>query len=69
MVSKLVQFSDQAYRRLSMMKRKGESFSDVVLRLTRPAGLQGLRGLRTPAQVAEAKRWMRKIDRMDRPKV
>ncbi|HLE97839.1 MAG TPA: antitoxin VapB family protein [Candidatus Thermoplasmatota archaeon] len=46
-MARQVQLADEAYARLSALKRDGESFSDVVLRLTRPRkdprGLAGAR--------------------------
>ncbi|MGH2670783.1 MAG: antitoxin VapB family protein [bacterium] len=70
MVTKLVQLSDEAYRRLSMMKRKGESFSDVVLRTTRTRrGLEELQGTLTKEQAHRSRAMLRKIDALDRQDV
>lgn len=41
-MTKQVQLSDDAYERLRTRKRPGESFSDVVLRLTPPGSLEML---------------------------
>lgn len=50
-----VQLSDEAYARLAALKRGGDSFSDVVLRLTRarkdPRTFAGLGLLRDDAGV------------------
>lgn len=58
-MTKQVQLSDDAYERLAARKRKGESFSDVVRRLT-PAGsllgLAKLNELMTPEERAEQDR-------------
>lgn len=44
--------TDAAYERLAAMKRPGESFTDVILRLTGRASLQRLGELLTPAESA-----------------
>lgn len=66
-MTKVVQFSDDAYRRLKARKRKGESFSDVVKRLTTRTTLADLEGTMTPAQASRAKRLIRQADEQDRP--
>jgi predicted CopG family antitoxin len=46
-MTKSVSLSDEAYRRLRRRKRRGESFSDVIIKLTEeepPASLLELRG-------------------------
>jgi predicted CopG family antitoxin len=45
-----VSLSDDAYERLSAMRRPGESFSDVVRRLTRGRSLTELSGLLSKAE-------------------
>ena len=35
-MARQVQLADEAYARLAALRKSGESFSDVVLRLTRP---------------------------------
>lgn len=35
-MARQVQLADEAYARLAALRKTGESFSDVVLRLTRP---------------------------------
>lgn len=67
-VTKPVQLSDEAYRRLRMNKRPDESFSDVVLRVIGRGSLAELRGLRTPAEIRRAEREISRIDRLDRPR-
>lgn len=53
-MTKMVQLSDEAYRRLKARKRKGESFSDVVLRLTPRASLLDLAKFRRSDEEIEA---------------
>lgn len=50
MPSKTISLTERAYERLAREKRKGESFTDVVLRLTRTEGrsLSDLAGLLDP---------------------
>lgn len=65
-MTKVVQLSDSAYAHLRSLKRADESFSDVVLRLTRRGDLTGLKGLRTRREIAAARRAIAAIDRLDR---
>jgi predicted CopG family antitoxin len=62
-VTKQVQLRDASYERLKGLKQPGESFSDVVDRLTgkRPS-LLGLADLSTPEDAAEADRVRKAID-------
>lgn len=62
-MTKPVQLSDEAYRRLTMTKRPGESFSDVVLRLTRRGSLSSLSGLGRSKD--EVQRHEKEIERMN----
>ncbi|HLE96866.1 MAG TPA: antitoxin VapB family protein [Candidatus Thermoplasmatota archaeon] len=50
----MVQFSDEAYRRLAAEKRKGESFSDVVLRILPRGSLSELWKLGRSSEEIEA---------------
>ena len=69
-MGKMIQVSQEAYNRLAAAKRKGESFSDVVLRILNPPTkrlpLQGLQNLMTPAERARADQWLREADELDR---
>ena len=65
-MTKVVQLSDAAYAHLRSLKRGDESFSDVVLRLTRRGDLTGLKGLRTRREIDAARRAISAIDRRDR---
>ena len=42
---KNIAISEEAYRRLSAMRRPGESFTDVINRMTRNRGILELAGL------------------------
>lgn len=66
-MTKVVQLSDEAYSRLRRLKRGGDSFSDVVLRLTGRGDLAALQGLRSAREIRAAERMIRKIDALDRP--
>lgn len=66
-MTKLVQLSDEAYRRLKARKRGPESFSDVVNRLTRKGDLSGLWGLRSRAEIDAHEAEINRISEMDRP--
>ena len=66
-VTKVVQLSDEAYRRLRSRKRSGESFSDVVLRMTATGSLADLEGTMTAAEARTARKWIESANRLDRP--
>ena len=66
-MTKPVQLSDEAYRRLLVTKRPGESFSDVVLRLAGRGSLIRLRGLRSRTEIDRAERQIAVVDPLDRP--
>lgn len=65
-VAKLVQLSDEAYRRLRSLKRRDESFSDVVLRLVPKRSLLELGGLRSLKEIEAHERWLHELDKLDR---
>lgn len=66
-MTKLVQLSDEAYRRLQSLKKRDESFSDVVIRLVRRGSLADLSKLgRSDREIQEHRRWIHEIDRLDR---
>jgi predicted CopG family antitoxin len=54
MASKTVNLSEQAYARLQAIKREGESFSDVINRLTGKYAVLDLIGVLTEEQAKEA---------------
>ncbi|MBI4394260.1 MAG: antitoxin VapB family protein [Euryarchaeota archaeon] len=66
-MTKLVQLSDEAYRRLKNLKRGRESFSDVVNRVTRKGDLSGLWGLRSGAEIDAHEKAIREVSDRDRP--
>lgn len=66
-VTKPVQLSDEAYRRLRARKKAGESFSDVVLRLTGRGTLSRLQGLRSADDSERAAQQIVAMDRLDKP--
>ena len=65
-VAKLVQLSDEAYRRLKSLKRRDESFSDVVLRILPRRSLRELAGIRSEKEIAEHEKWLKELDKLDR---
>lgn len=66
-VTKMVQLSDDAYARLKALKRRDESFSDVVLRLAPKGDLRDLWKIgRTKQEIDEAEAWIRSVDEIDR---
>lgn len=50
MAVRTITVTEAAYERLAQLKRPGESFTDVVLRLTRRGSLADLAGAFTPAE-------------------
>lgn len=68
-MTKVVQLSDEAYGHLRNLKREGESFSDVVLRLAKGGrGLEALHGIVTSKEADAALRSIRAIDKLDKPR-
>ena len=66
-MTKPVQLSDEAYRRLKSLRRREESFSDVVLRLTERGSLADLGKIRqAPADVRKYRALLKEIDTLDR---
>jgi predicted CopG family antitoxin len=65
-MSKVVQLSEEAYGLLRNLKRPGESFSDVVLRIGGGRSLRALQQIVTPKDAKEIARSIREIDRLDR---
>lgn len=57
-MTKMVQLSDDAYRRLRSRKKEGESFSDVVVRLAGDGDLASLAGLRTSDEIQKHAAWL-----------
>lgn len=66
-MTKVVQLSDEAYGFLRNLKREGESFSDVVLRLAKRGDLRALHKIVSPKEAEQMDRSIRDIDRLDRP--
>lgn len=67
-MTKLVQLSEEAYRRLRMAKRGQESFSDVILRTFPSGDLANLANMKFRENLEWYDRWQKKIDAMDRPR-
>jgi predicted CopG family antitoxin len=66
-MTKVVQLSEEAYGLLKNLKREGESFSDVVVRLTRKGDLRALHKVVTTKEARDMERSIRDIDKLDRP--
>lgn len=67
MASRTINLSDEAYQRLASLKREGESFTDVVNRLTGKYAVRQLNGILTPAQAERVRRAVHELNaRMDR---
>lgn len=66
-MSKVVQLSDEAYGLLRTLKRPGESFSDVVMRVAGGRSLRELQKIVTPREAKEMARSIAQIDKLDRP--
>ena len=65
-MTKPVQLSDEAYARLAAQKRPGESFSDVVLRLTGKGTLLDLAKLgRSKKELDAHERMLAEMHRLD----
>lgn len=53
MATKNIAISEEAYQRLKALKKPGESFTDVIQRMTRTRGVLDLAGLLSAAQAKE----------------
>lgn len=53
MPTRTISISEEAYRRLKALKREGESFSDVILRITSKSSVWGLVGVLPKDRVDE----------------
>lgn len=71
-MTKMVQLSEEAYRRLRLVKRNDESFSETVIRLTRATErripLQGFKSMRTDAERDAHLRMIRELKDIERNK-
>ena len=67
-VHKTISLSDEAYQRLTALKQPGESFTDVVCRLTRRRSLTELAGIVPPAAADSIARAVEQ-NRTDRERV
>ena len=56
MASRTLNVTEEAYEALKARKREGESFTDVILRLTGQRSFEELFGMFTPAQAEEFRR-------------
>ncbi len=56
MGTKNISISDDAYQRLKAMRKPGESFTDVIERMTRSAGVLELVGVLSKSEGVELKR-------------
>jgi predicted CopG family antitoxin len=61
MGTKNIAISDEAYQRLKTLKRPGESFTEVIERMTRSRGILELAGTLSPRQAAQVKERVREI--------
>jgi predicted CopG family antitoxin len=53
LATKNIAISEEAYQRLKALKKPGESFTDVIERMTRSRGILELAGLLSKAQAKE----------------
>ncbi len=61
MGTKNIAISDEAYQRLKALKKPGESFTEVIERMTRSRGILELVGTLSPRQAAQVKERVREI--------
>jgi predicted CopG family antitoxin len=61
MGTKNIAISDEAYQRLKALKRPGESFTEVIERMTRSRGVLELVGIMSPRQAAQVKEHVREL--------
>lgn len=65
-MTRQVQLSNEAYERLKAAKKDGESFSDVVLRLTGKKSLASFRTGRSKKEILAHLRMVREMADLDR---
>lgn len=72
MASKTLHLAPDVYDSLVTLKAEGESFSDVILRLTRPrlplSPFAGAWRGAPPEAMADLRKFLREADRLDRAK-
>lgn len=61
MGTKNIAISDEAYQRLKSLKRPGESFTELIERMTRQKGILELAGVLTPHEGRSMKEAMEKM--------
>jgi predicted CopG family antitoxin len=61
MGTKNIAISDEAYQRLKALKKPGESFTEVIERMTRSRGVLELAGILSPQQAAKVKEEVREM--------
>ncbi len=71
MGTKNIAISDEAYQRLRSLKRPGESFTELIERMTRQKGVLELAGVLTPTEGRAMKETIERLraessDRMQR---
>ena len=59
MGTKNIAISDEAYQRLKALKKPGESFTEVIERMTRSRGVLDLAGILSPRQAAQVEERVR----------
>jgi predicted nucleic acid-binding protein/predicted CopG family antitoxin len=61
MGTKNIAISDEAYQMLKALKKSGESFTDVIERVTRRSSVLELSGILSKPEVAKVERRVREI--------
>jgi predicted CopG family antitoxin len=61
MGTKNIAISDEAYQRLKALKKPGESFTEVIERMTRSRGVLELAGILSPQQAAKVEEEVREM--------
>lgn len=61
MGTKNIAISEEAYQRLKALKKSGESFTDVIERITRSRGILELAGALSKAEGTELKKRIKEI--------
>lgn len=69
MTTRNIAISDEAYRKLKALKKPGESFTDVIKRITRRGGVLELAGILSKGQAVSVKNRVKDIRKQNSERI